>query len=211
VGKSAGLKRELLIWIKHREQCVAMKKRIAGFEFVVLAACLTAASLCPSVRAANWRPVTAFTGSASQTTAEFHIGGSEWRINWSYSPNGQDASLTAFSFFVFPHGETANYVDYVVQYGASNTSGTLNIHEGPKLYYLKILAANTPGYTITVEYDADSVVSDSLLAAIIAAVIIVPTVAIIIMAIFVRKKYRKRESPTTSVQPPPPPPPPPPP
>jgi hypothetical protein len=185
-----------------------MEKKITWFVFALLVASLVAASFCAPAKAANWKPVTTFTGSDSQTTAEFHIDGSEWRINWSYAPNPQVPSLTAFSFFVYPHGETDHYVDNIVQYGASNTSGTLNIHEGPKLYHLEILVANTPGYTITVEYDADSVVSDILLIAIIAAVIAIPTIIIIIMVIFVRKKYGKQKPPTTVTPPPPPPPPP---
>jgi len=155
----------------------------------------------------NWKTVTTVTGSGSQTTAEFNISGSEWRMNWSYAPNWQQPSLTVFSFFVYSHG--GNPVDYVTRYGASNTSGTLNIHEGPKPYYITIEAANTPTYTIIVEYDADSAVSGSLLAAIIAAVFAIPTILIIIMVVALRRKYKKQKAAATQTVPPPPPPPPP--
>jgi hypothetical protein len=181
-----------------------MQKRSVAFLCAIISAAIIAASFSAPAKAVNWKAVTTVTGSGSQTTAEFSISGSEWRINWSYAPNSQAPSLTVFSFFVYSHG--GNPVDHVIRYGASETSGTLSIHEGPKPYYITIEAANTPSYTITVEYDADSTVSGSLLAAIIAAVIAIPTIIIIIMVLALRKKYKKPKPPTT--QPPPPPPPP---
>jgi hypothetical protein len=130
------------------------------------------AVLCPvPVKCANWQRVTQFTGSGSQTTAEFSIGGSEWRIVWSYVPNSVGPSFTVFSFFVYPHGEANVYVDSVIKYGSSETSGILYIHQGPKPYYLKILSANTQGYTITVEYDTESDVGMGTIIAIIVAII----------------------------------------
>ena len=121
-----------------------MQKRSAAFLCIMISAALIAASFPAPAKAVNWKTVTTVTGSGSQTTAEFNISGSEWRMNWSYAPNWQQPSLTVFSFFVYSHG--GNPVDYVTRYGASNTSGTLNIHEGPKPYYLTIEAANTPTY-----------------------------------------------------------------
>jgi hypothetical protein len=100
--------------------------------------------------------------------------------------------------------------DDVYESGAGNTSGTLYVHEGPRPYYLKILTANTGGYTITVEYDKDSEVGTGLLMAIIAAVIAIPVIIIIVVVYVARKKYRKQKPPVGAVQPPPPPPPPPP-
>ena len=168
---------------------------------------MVAAIFSIPVKAANWQPVTTVTGSGSQTSAEFHIKGSEWRISWTYTPNPQEPSLTVFSFFVYPHGETAAYVGNVIKYGSGETSGTLSIHEGPKLYYIEVLAGNTPGYSLSVEYDADSEVSDSLLVAIIAAVIIIPTILIVVMAVLVRKRVKNRKLAMLSPPPPPPPPP----
>jgi hypothetical protein len=171
---------------------------------------LVAASFSTSpVEATNWQQVTTITGSDSKASDDFRISGSEWRIRWTYTPNGQNPSLTAFSFFVYPHGETDIYVGHVIEYGASSTSGTLSIHEGPKLYYVEILAANTPGYTLTIEYDADSVVSDSTLAIIIFVAIGVPIILIIVIAIVVRKRVKKRKLAMMSSSLPPPPPPPP--
>ncbi len=174
----------------------------------LLVAFIFAVSSPISVKCVNWQRVTQFTGSGSQATSEFHIRGSEWRINWSYIPNSLAPSLTAFSLFVYPHGETKSYVDDVIQYGSSATSGTLYIHEGPKLYYLEILAANTPSYTIIIDYDADSEASTGLLIAIIVAVIMVPTVITIAIVYVARKKYRKQKNAASTTLPPPPPPPP---
>lgn len=187
--------------------CAKMQRRTTAFILTILAVALVVCFSTMLVKAANWQPVTTITGSDSKISDEFRISGSEWRIRWAYAPNGQDPSLTAFSFFVYPHGETDVYVDREIEYGASSTSGTLNIHEGPRLYYVQILAANTPGYTLTVEYDADSVVSDSLLGVIIFMAIGVPIILIIVMAVVVRKRVKKRK---LSMMPPPPPPPPPP-
>jgi hypothetical protein len=180
-----------------------MKKRTTALILILVAVTLVAASLSTMpVEAANWQQVTTITGSGSKISDEFRISGSEWRIRWTYNTNVQDPSFTEFSFFVYPHGETANYVDYVYD---SDTSGTLNIHEGPKLYYVNILAANTPSYTLTVEYDADNVVSDSLLAVVIFVAIGVPIILIIVIAVVVRKRVKKRK---LSAELPPPPPPP---
>jgi hypothetical protein len=99
--------------------------------------------------------------------------------------------------------------EHVYASGASNTSGVLYVHQGPGLYHLKILAANTAGYTITVEYDKDSEVGTFLLMIIISLVVAIPTIAIVVIVYFVRKKYRKQRPPLVDVPPPPPPPPPP--
>lgn len=187
-----------------------MQKKTMMLLFTLMLIVLAASFLTTSVKAANWQTVTTITGSGSKTSDEFRISGSEWRIKWTYTPNGQDPSLTGFSFFVYPHGETAVYVDSVIEYGASSTSGTLNIHEGPKLYYVEILAANTPSYTLTVECDTDSVVSDNLLAVIIFATIGIPIILIIVIAVVVRQRVKKRKQSLMSPSFPPPPPPPPP-
>jgi hypothetical protein len=176
------------------------------FLLVLVAVTFMVVLFSTPVKAVNWQPVTTITGSDSKNSEEFHIYGSEWRIRWTYTPNGAEPSMTLFSFFVYPHGETNNYVEYISKSGSSSTSGTLSIHEGPKLYYVSILSANTPGYTLTVEYDADSEVSDSALAVIIFLTIGVPIILIIIISVIIRKRVKKRK--TSPVMNPPPPPPP---
>jgi hypothetical protein len=171
-----------------------MRKRTRAFILTTVALMFFAVffSAVP-VRAANWQPVTTISGSDSKISDEFQISGSEWRINWSYIPGSQVLSTSEFSFFIFPKDRTTPIADYVWATGVNKTSGTLNIHEGPRLYYVKILTVNTPGYTLTVEYDADSVVSDNLLAVVIFAAIGVPIILIIVIAVVVRKRVKKRK------------------
>jgi hypothetical protein len=139
---------------------------------------------------------------------EFRINGSEWRITWSYNPNSIEPSLTEFSFFIFRHGDANPMQEHVYASGSTNTSSVLYIHQGPGLYYLKILTANTAGHAITVEYDKESEVSTGLLITIIALVISIPVIIMVIIVRFVRKKHPKKPPFTTNIPPPPPPPPP---
>ncbi len=107
-----------------------MQKKTVPLILVTAVAVFLVLSFTLPAEAANWQQVTTISGSDSQTTSEFMVSGSEWRIRWSYTPDAQFPSLTAFSFFVYPHGETAAYVGHVVEYGSSETSGTLDFHDG---------------------------------------------------------------------------------
>jgi hypothetical protein len=162
------------------------------------------------VKCASWQQVTQFSGQGTQDfdTVEFRINGSEWRLNWSYTPNYVEPSLTVFSFFIYRHAESVPMADNVYESGSGNTSGVLYVHEGPRPYYLRILTANTEGYVITVEYDKDSEVGTGLLIAIIALVIAIPVVIIVVMVIALRKRGKKVKPPLAMEQPFPPPPPP---
>jgi hypothetical protein len=176
--------------------------------FVLVTAMFVAVSLSKPVKAANWQQVTVISGSGSQTAGEFMVNGSEWRIRWSFARNAQYPSSTAFSFFVYPHGETNVYKDSVIKYGGDENSGTLSL-QGTGLHYIEIVVANTPGYTLNVEYNADSVVSDSTLVLVIALTIGVPIVLIVIISVIVRKRVKRRKLLAAPFAPPPPPPPPP--
>ncbi|HJX22924.1 MAG TPA: hypothetical protein VJ574_00750 [Candidatus Bathyarchaeia archaeon] len=128
---------------------------------------------------------------------------------WSYTPNSIEPSLTIFSFFIVRHGEGAPFGEYVYESGTDTTSGVLYIHEGPRPYYLMILAANTAGYTITVESDRSTEVGTGMLTLIIALVIAIPVALIIVMVYILRKRKRTQKAPTFAEYPQPPPPPPP--
>jgi hypothetical protein len=182
-----------------------MQKKTVPLILVTAVAVFLVLSFTLPAEAANWQQVTTISGSDSQTTSEFMVSGSEWRIRWSYTPDAQFPSLTAFSFFVYPHGETAAYVGHVVEYGSSETSGTLDFHDGPGLHYVEVLAANTQGYTLNVEYDTQSVMSDSLIAVIVGLVIGIPIVLIVIISFMVRRRVKRRKLLTASPPPPPPP------
>ena len=183
-----------------------MQKKAVPLIFVIATAIFLVPSFTMPAEAANWQQVTTISGSKSQTSSEFMVNGSEWRIRWSYTPDTQFPDLTAFSFFVYPHAETSAYVGHIIEYGNDETSGTLNLNVGTGLHYVHIVAANTPGYTLTVEYNAESLASDSLIAIVVGLVLGVPIVLIVLISFLVRKRVKKRK--LLSAPPPPPLPPP---
>jgi hypothetical protein len=177
-----------------------------AFFLALLTAMLVATSFAIIVEAANWQPTTSFTGSESQTTNEFMVNGNDWRITWTYTPNLQYPDLTAFSFFVYRHGETSEYVGHVIQYGSDQTSGTLSLHDGTGLHYIRIETANTQGYSLAVEYDAASVSSDSDIFLIVSLVLGIPIILSVVILVLVRKRVKRRRLLVNSFPPPPPPP-----
>ena len=183
-----------------------MRKTVIVLIVVLVTAACAVVSLSKPVKAASWQQVTVFSGSDSQTSSEFRVNGSEWRIRWSFSRNAQYPSLTAFSFFVYPHGETSLYKDYVSQSSGEENSGTLNL-TGTGLYYVQVLVANTPSYSLIVEYNTESVASDAEIVLIVLAAIAVPTILLVIIAIFVRKRAKRQKLPAAPTMPPPPSPP----
>jgi hypothetical protein len=183
-----------------------MRKTTIVLIFILITAACTAISLSKPVKAANWQQVTVISGSDSQTSSEFMVNGSEWRIRWSFSRDAQYPSLTAFSFFIYPHGETSIYEEYISQSSGEENTGTLNL-QGTGLHYVQVLAANTQSYTLIVEYNTETVASDTEIVFIVVAAIAVPTVLLVIIMIFVRKKFKKQKLVAAPVLPPPPPPP----
>jgi hypothetical protein len=151
--------------------------------------------------AANWQTVTTFQGSSDTTTNYFKIDATEWRIKWSYTPKaGIAGDLACFSVFIYPKGETVNYVDFILKTGRNETSGTLYVHEGGKEYYLKIGAANVDGYTITVEQDTDTIPKGaeggSSLGAVAFILIIVVVIVLAVVLVKRRKKPPVAQTPT---------------
>lgn len=173
---------------------------------VLLAVSLVVVSFSVPVRAASWQPIITITGSGSQTTSEFMVNGSEWRVRWSYVPDAQAPDLSVFSFFVYPHAETSLYEGHVIQYGNEQTSGTLIPKAGTGLHYIEVVAGNNRGYTINVEYNTESVVSDSFIVLVVGIALGLPIILIIIISVLVRKRVKKQK--TELMSPPPPPPPP---
>jgi hypothetical protein len=183
-----------------------MIKKAAVIVLVLLATSFFAVSFSVPVKAENWQPVITITGSGSQTTSEFMVNGSEWRVRWSYIPDAQAPDLSVFSFFVYPHAETSVYVGHAIQYGSEQTSGTVIPKAGTGLHYIQIVAGNNRGYTINVEYDTESVTSGSFIVLVVGIVLGIPIILIIIISILVRKRVKKRKN--DLMLPPPPPPPP---
>lgn len=182
-----------------------MQKKTLPLILVTAVAVFLVLSFTLPAEAANWQQVTTISGSDSQTTSEFMVKGAEWRIRWPYTPDAQFPDLTAFSFFVYPHAETSVYVGHIIQYGNDETSGTLNLNVGTGLHYVSIIAANTPSYTLTVEYNTESVASGSFIALVVGLVLGIPIVLIVLISFLVRKRVKRRK---LLAAPPPPPPPP---
>jgi hypothetical protein len=151
-----------------------------------------------NVNAVAWRQVTSFAGSGTEqkNTDNFHVLGTEWRVVWSYTPDEQLPALTVFNVIVYPEGETQSYVEFITQTGANQTTGTTYIHQGAGDYYIKAIVANTQGYTVTVEYDEDSVPrsgnisveSAMLVTSIIVAVAVVAAGAMV----YVKRRRRRK-------------------
>jgi hypothetical protein len=156
---------------------------IASLFFIVLLASLA--------YAANWQTVTTFQGSSDTTTNYFKIDATEWRIRWSYTPKaGIAGDLAVFSIFIYPKGETVNYVDFILKTGRNETSGTLYVHQSGREYYLKIGAANVDGYTVTVEQDMDTVPNsgNSSLGGAVFVVVVIVVIIIVAVMLFRRRK-----------------------
>jgi len=100
----------------------------------------------------EWRQIITFQGSGttSKTTETFYIPSDKWRIIWDYRPHPNFPELTAFSFIVYPEGETAKYVEMVYKIGESKQDATY-LYKGTGNYYLKIITANTPEWLIIIE------------------------------------------------------------
>jgi hypothetical protein len=156
------------------------KAYIALIAFLILA-------LTGVCYAANWQTVTTITGSSDQTTDYFNVPTNEWRLTWSYTPDPQYPQYAVFSFFVYPKGEDAIYVDNVSVDGDRETSGTMYVHEGSKDFYIKTITANLPNYTIQVQYDTTAIPEYSTIALIVAMVLITGTL------VAVKKKMQNKK------------------
>jgi heme/copper-type cytochrome/quinol oxidase subunit 2 len=151
--------------------------------------------------AANWQTVTTFQGSSDTTTNYFKIDATEWRIKWSYTPQaGITGDFAMFSFLVYPKGETKNYVELLMKTGKNETSGTSYIHEGNKEYYIKIIAANIDGFTITVQQDVDTIPAGGNNTMLGAAVLILVVVVVIVLAVVLVKRRKKPATTQTKTQ-----------
>jgi uncharacterized repeat protein (TIGR02543 family) len=91
----------------------------------------------------------AFTGSSDTTTPPFTVTTSEWTIDWSYVPDPEYPDLATFGFFVYPRGETVDYVESVLFPGS--TSGSTYSYAGPGEYYIKLSCANIKSWRITIK------------------------------------------------------------
>lgn len=95
----------------------------------------------------TFQPIT-FTGANDTKTPPFTVTTSEWVITWSYQPIPGQESYASFSFFVYPRGDTINYVESVLF--PSTTSGSTYSYAGPGDYYLDVTTSSVASWTVTI-------------------------------------------------------------
>lgn len=154
--------------------------------------------------AVNWQQITTITGSTDQTTNYFAIPTKEWRIEWIITPASDAAEYAVFGAFIYPKGETNQYVDHITKFaGSSQNSGITYIHEGAKDYYLTITVANVQAYTLRIEYDAGTsegttaASSDNSTGTLLSIAIgLAFTLAATSAIIYIAKRQRKKRAPS---------------
>jgi hypothetical protein len=103
----------------------------------------TTSSNCPGARVVNTT-----TGTGNKQSPVFGITGTSFLISVQSEATSQDPQLAGVTVFVYPQGETVNFVtDFSVE-GGNDDSSVVNA--GPGNFYLQIIAANV-NYTIIVQ------------------------------------------------------------
>ncbi|MDG7041509.1 MAG: hypothetical protein JRN22_00455 [Nitrososphaerota archaeon] len=90
-------------------------------------------------------------GYTDTTSAPFTIPTNEWIIKWSYVQANEGVGAL-FSLFVYPRGDTINYVSTLSSYNdpRSQPNGSTYVYASPGDYYIEVLAANTLGWTVDI-------------------------------------------------------------
>jgi hypothetical protein len=181
---------------------------------IVLIAIVILLSELSFTQAANWQTVTTINGSADQTTQVFYIASSQWRISWSYTPDPDYPEYSAIYFFVYPQGETVSYIDEVSVTEGNPTSGTEYIYQGQGSFYLKIISANIPEYSLAIQQDLGPTntpfrtgsPTPSIQGTVNNNLLVIGLIAIVIVVVVVFMIARRRPKKTLPLPPPPPPP-----
>ena len=170
-----------------------MNNKKIAFVIIFLTLILTM-SIHPFACATNWETVTTIKGSADKSSNTFKITAQEWRLQWSYTPDSQFPDLTFFGVLVYQQGGS-NFVDSFYVNGSTQTNGIEYIHEGMNNYYMEILDANIPSYTIIVQQDRDTISGSSSgdssntgNATNIVLVAIVIAIAVIVVVLLLRRR-----------------------
>ena len=95
----------------------------------------------------TFSPVT-FTGTSDKTTSPFEVTTSEWIVDWSYVPDPEYPEYAVFQFFVYPRGETVNFVEAMISPG--DTNGSTYSYAGSGEYYIKVYCGNVDSWEITI-------------------------------------------------------------
>jgi uncharacterized repeat protein (TIGR02543 family) len=104
-------------------------------------------SLTANFKAISFKPIV-ITGISDKTSAPFEVTTQEWIIDWSYIPGHEYPEYAIFGFFVYPRGDTVDYVESVTL--PESTSGSTYSYAGPGEYYVKVICANIRSWKITI-------------------------------------------------------------
>lgn len=176
--------------------------------------------MLPLAYAVNWQAVATINGSADKTSETFTVTATEWRLHWEYTPDPEYPQYSTFNVFVYPQGETALYIDSFSADKSAQTSGDEYIYEGSGIFYLKIITANIPSYTVIIQQNKDAAAtpaptktsntsgtssnSTGYTGYIIAAALVI--IVVIAAVVIANLQARKHRQPTQAYPPPPPPP-----
>ena len=140
VAENESIVTDLEIQVEEKsKQISALEKRVAELEELLEEA------TAPAPTPTTFEPII-ITGSGDKTSSPFTVTTREWIIDWSYKTSQPDYAM--FSFFVYPRGETALFVESVLF--PSDTSGSTYSYAGAGGYYIKVLAANITSWTIII-------------------------------------------------------------
>lgn len=96
----------------------------------------------------GWHTVETFTGKASETTAPFHVSGTEWRIVWTADASYPEHAV--LDIFVYSEDRYSLFTRRISHSDGSG-SGTVYIDEGDGDYHIEVIAANLRSWTIAVQ------------------------------------------------------------
>jgi len=100
----------------------------------------------PPSKPATFAAIT-ITGTGDKTSRPFTVTTQEWTIAWSYTSD--DPEFAVFSFFIYPRGETAFFVESVSF--PEGTSGSTYSYAGPGEYYLKVITGNIKSWKVVIK------------------------------------------------------------
>lgn len=130
------------------------QRRLTGKQLAgIIAVCIIAAvAVVVATRPMESTPLpqtyapVVFSGSSDTTTQPFAVTTREWIIDWSYVPDPEHDGV--FAFWVYPRGETAMFVEWMIADG--DTFGTTYSYAGKGEYYIKVLCLFVEQWEITV-------------------------------------------------------------
>jgi hypothetical protein len=96
----------------------------------------------------EWQRIKTFTGTANDTTTQFPISGTGWRICWAIDTLYPE--YATFDIFVYRKGVQTTFEQKFSHTGTDN-AGTVLIEQGAGTYYMKVIATNLYRWSIAVE------------------------------------------------------------